>query len=51
MIDDCNSVLEEYTCEYAACPFCNKGVCIGNKQIAIKYNFCYKEKYKDNEVL
>ena len=40
-----NTILEEYKCKYAACPFCNWGVCIGVKEIAIKNNFCYKEKY------
>lgn len=36
----------EYECKYAACPFCYRGICIGSKEIAIKYNFCYKYKYE-----
>ena len=40
-----NTILEEYKCKYDACPFCNWGVCTGDKEIAIKNNFCYKEKY------
>ena len=37
-----NNMLEEYKCKYTACPFCNWGVCTGDKEIALKYNFCYK---------
>lgn len=38
--------LPQYWCEYVVCPFCIEGVCSGDKEIAIKYNFCYKEKNK-----
>lgn len=43
-----DTILEEYKCKYDACPFCNWGVCTGDKKIAIQYNFCYKYK---NETL
>ena len=43
-----DTILEEYKCEYFSCPFCNWGVCTGDKEIAIKNNFCYKENHKDD---
>ena len=45
---DAGEVLPKYQCEYAACPFCYHGKCIGSQEVAIKYNFCYKYK---NETL
>jgi hypothetical protein len=45
---DAGEVLLKYQCKYAACPFCYHSKCIGDKEIAIKYNFCSKHK---NETL
>jgi len=45
---DAGEVLPKYQCKYEACPFCYHGKCIGDKEIAIKYNFCFKYK---NETL
>jgi len=45
---DAGEILPKYQCKYAACPFCYHGKCIGDKEIAIKYNFCSKHK---NETL